>query len=52
MPARCESSSAETLRRSGVMQVVGEENVFPATARVLEAENAAWDVAQKRLNPR
>jgi SulP family sulfate permease len=37
------------LKKSGVLAVLGEENVIPATARVLEAENQAWEVAQKRL---
>jgi SulP family sulfate permease len=37
------------LKKSGALAVLGEENVIPATARVLEAENQAWEVARKRL---
>jgi hypothetical protein len=37
------------LKKSGALAALGEENVIPATARVLDAENKAWDVAQKRL---
>jgi hypothetical protein len=37
------------LKKSGTLAVLGEENVIPATTRVLEAENQAWEVAQKRL---
>ena len=39
----------ETLRRSRAQEVLGAENVFPATARVLYAENQAWDAAQAWL---
>jgi sulfate permease, SulP family len=39
----------ETLRRSGAMEVLGAENVFPAEARVLYAENQAWDAARAWL---
>jgi SulP family sulfate permease len=39
----------ETLRKSGALEIIGAEYVIPATARVLEAENTAWEVAQKRL---
>jgi SulP family sulfate permease len=37
------------LKKSGALAALGEENVIPATARVLDAENQAWEVAQKRL---
>jgi SulP family sulfate permease len=37
------------LKKSGGMAALGEENVIPATARVLDAENQAWEIAQKRL---
>jgi SulP family sulfate permease len=37
------------LKKSGGLAALGAENVIPATARVLDAENQAWDVAQKRL---
>jgi len=39
----------ETLQRSGAIASLGAENVFPATPRVLGAENVAWDAAQKWL---
>ncbi len=37
------------LQASGAMDIIGAENVFPATARVLAAEKLAWDAAQKWL---
>jgi len=39
----------EVLKKSGALDVIGAENVFPATARVLAAENMAWEAAQKWL---
>ena len=36
------------LKKSGALAALGEENVIPATTRVLDAENQAWEVAQKR----
>jgi SulP family sulfate permease len=39
----------EVLKKSGALNVIGAENVFPATARVLAAENMAWEAAQKWL---
>jgi SulP family sulfate permease len=39
----------EVLKRSGALDVIGAENVFPATKRVLAAENMAWEAAQKWL---
>ncbi len=39
----------ETLKKSGTLEIIGEENIFPATPRVLAAENASWDAAQKWL---
>lgn len=38
-----------TLQKSGALEQLGSENVFAATARVLEAENLAWAAAQKWL---
>jgi SulP family sulfate permease len=37
------------LQRSGALEVIGAENVFPATDLVLAAENMAWDAAQQWL---
>ena len=39
----------ETLKKSGALEIIGEENIFPATPRVLAAENASWEAAQKWL---
>ena len=39
----------ETLKKSGALEIVGAENIFPATSRVLASENMAWDAAQKWL---
>lgn len=36
-------------KKSGMLEVVGEQNVFPATQRVLEAEQQAWEAAQQWL---
>jgi SulP family sulfate permease len=40
------------LRKSGALEIVGEQYVFPASTRVLEAENVAWEAAQKWLEQR
>ena len=40
------------IKKSGALAALGEENIIPATAHVLEAENQAWEVAQKRLQER
>jgi sulfate permease, SulP family len=42
----------DTLKKSGALDVIGAENVFPATARVLASENIAWEAAQKWLQQR
>ena len=39
----------ETLKKSGTLEIIGTDNVFPATPRVLDAENMAWDAAQAWL---
>jgi SulP family sulfate permease len=39
----------DTLKKSGALDVIGEENIFPAASRVLAAENLAWEAAQKWL---
>jgi len=39
----------QTLKRSGALDVVGVDNVFPATIQVLAAENMAWEAAQQWL---
>lgn len=38
-----------TLKKSGALDVIGAEKVFPATARVLAAANTAWAAAQQWL---
>jgi hypothetical protein len=40
------------LKASGALDVIGAENVFPATTRVLEAERTAWEAAQEWLRGR
>jgi hypothetical protein len=42
----------EPLKKSGALDVIGADNVFPATSRVLDAENQAWEAAQKWLGGR
>jgi STAS domain len=42
----------ETLKRSGALDVIGDANVIPATARVLASENAAWEAAQNWIGQR
>lgn len=39
----------QVLERSGSLEALGAENVFPATNRVLAAENTAWDAANQWL---
>jgi len=39
----------QALRDSRTLEIIGEANVFPATARVLAAEEMAWEAAQKWL---
>jgi SulP family sulfate permease len=38
-----------SLRQSGALDLIGAENVFAATPRVLVSENMAWDAAQQWL---
>ncbi len=38
-----------TLKKSGTLEVIGAENIFPATSRVLGAEEIAWAAAQDWL---
>jgi sulfate permease, SulP family len=39
----------ETLERSDALDILGTENVVPATKRVLDSENMAWNAAQEWL---
>ena len=39
----------DVMKKSGALDSVGEQNVFPATSRVLDAERQAWDAAQQWL---
>jgi SulP family sulfate permease len=39
----------DTLQKSGALDVIGAENIFPATTKVLASENIAWEAAQKWL---
>lgn len=40
------------LKKIGALEVIGEQNVFPATSRVLQAEQQAWEAAQQWLASR
>lgn len=42
----------DVLQRSGALDVIGEENVFPASKRILESEEQAWHAAQEWLKTR
>ena len=42
----------QVLQRSGALEVIGTEQVFPATNLVLAAENMAWNAAQQWLQAR
>ena len=42
----------DVMKKSGMLDVIGEQNVFPATPRVLEAEQQAWEAAQQWLKQR
>ena len=37
------------MKKSGALESIGEQNVFPATSRVLDSERQAWDAAQQWL---
>jgi SulP family sulfate permease len=39
----------EALQKSGSLDILGAEHVFPATRRVLAVENTAWEAAQQWL---
>lgn len=39
----------QTLTHSGAVNIIGKENIFLATVRVLDAENMAWSAAQAWL---
>ncbi len=39
----------DVLKKGGALEAIGEQNVFPATARVLAGDNAGWQAAQKWL---
>jgi hypothetical protein len=40
------------LKKSGALDIVGEQNVFPASPRVLETEKVAWEAGQRWLQQR
>ncbi len=42
----------KALKASGALEIIGEENVFPATKRILAAENQAWEAAQAKIAQR
>lgn len=39
----------QTMTKDGALDVIGSENIFPATARILATENRAWEAAQDWL---
>jgi SulP family sulfate permease len=39
----------EVLEKSSALEAIGAHNIFPATPRVLEADNLAWEAAQEWL---
>jgi sulfate permease, SulP family len=42
----------DVLKKSGALDAIGEQNVFPASSRVLGAENVAWEAGQRWLQQR
>jgi SulP family sulfate permease len=42
----------DVLKKSGAADAIGEQNVFPASPRVLGAENVAWEAGQRWLQQR
>ncbi len=52
MLADVNSAVLETLKKTGALDNIGADHVFPATKRVLDAENVAWEAAQKWLQGR
>jgi len=39
----------DTFKKSGALDVIGPENVFPATAQILVSLNMAWEAAEQWL---
>lgn len=39
----------DVMKKSGALAIIGEQNIFPATTRILEAEQQSWDAAQQWL---
>ena len=37
------------LKASNALDIIGEDNVFPATTRILEAERISWEAAQTKI---
>lgn len=50
MLADIQPNVLDTLRRSGALQIIGEQNVIPATRRILQAEVTAWEAAHRWLD--
>jgi len=42
----------DVLKKSGALDAIGEQNIFPASPRILEAENVAWEAGQRWLQQR
>jgi SulP family sulfate permease len=47
MLADVKAGVLEVLTKSGALAIIGSDHVFPATPRVLEAEETAWQAAQQ-----
>ena len=42
----------DVLQSSGALDIIGEQNVIPASTHILEPERLAWDAAQEWLQQR
>ena len=42
----------DVLKKSGALDAIGEQNIFPASPRILEAENVAWEAGRRWLQQR
>ena len=42
----------DVLKKSGALDAIGEQNIFPASPRILDAENVAWEAGQRWLQQR
>ena len=52
MLADVNSTVEQELRASGALDLIGRDNVFPASPRLMAAEQMAWEAAQTWLQQR